>query len=101
MGGTVSGGIIAAETNKEKHGKDFYRRIGQKGGKVKNSNKGFGSNRERAKEAGRIGGTISRRTKKTEDACVCNKPDKYGFVHLCWLHHDCSDGSCTHQDGEE
>ena len=33
MAGTKAGGAKAAATNREKYGKDFYSRIGQKGGK--------------------------------------------------------------------
>lgn len=34
MAGTVEGGKKAAKTNQEKHGKDFNKRIGAKGGKA-------------------------------------------------------------------
>lgn len=50
------GGIKAAETNKIRHGEDFYQKIGQAGGLKRNPNKGFGASRERASEAGRRGG---------------------------------------------
>lgn len=33
MAGTKEGGLKAAATNYARHGKDFYSRIGQKGGK--------------------------------------------------------------------
>ncbi len=33
MAGTKAGGAKAAATNKSKYGKDFYSKIGQKGGK--------------------------------------------------------------------
>ena len=69
MSGTISGGKKAAQSNMKKHGKDFYKRIGQKGGK--NSKRGgFASEKigkdgltgaERAKLAGAKGGRISRR----------------------------------------
>ena len=69
MSGTVSGGKKAAQSNMKKHGKDFYKRIGQKGGK--NSKRGgFASEKigkdgltgaERAKLAGAKGGRISKR----------------------------------------
>lgn len=55
MSGTKAGGLKCAATNKLKHGEDFYKRIGSKGGKVKNPNKGFGSNHERAVAAGHKG----------------------------------------------
>ena len=73
MAGTKSGGQRAASTNKDKYGADFYARIGASGGK-KGRTGGFASakvgadgltGRERAARAGREGGRISRRTKKT------------------------------------
>ena len=71
MSGTVKGGKKASITNKQKHGEDFYKRIGRKGGK-KSCNGGFASSKvgldgltglERAKLAGRIGGLRSKRGK--------------------------------------
>lgn len=64
MAGTVKGGKAAAETNKKRHGSDFYAKIGAKGGKVGRTG-GFFANRELARAAGAKGGRISRRTKKT------------------------------------
>lgn len=71
MAGNREGGLKAAKTNKEKHGADFYARIGRKGGsQVPKSPRGFASNvvgkdgmtgLQRAKAAGRKGGQISRR----------------------------------------
>ena len=63
MAGTKAGGVKAADTNKKKHGSDFYARIGAKGGRQGRTG-GFYANRELAREAGRRGGRISRRTKK-------------------------------------
>ena len=72
MAGTAIGGQRAAETNKKKFGSDFYKQIGAIGGR-KGRTGGFASSfvgadgltgRERAKEAGRIGGLKSKRTKK-------------------------------------
>ena len=57
---TKAGGIKAAKTNYERHGKDFYKIIGRKGG-MNGHEKGFFLNRELAREAGRKGGRISRR----------------------------------------
>ena len=57
MSGTKAGDLKCAATNKLKHGEDFYKRIGSKGGKVKNLNKGFGSNHDRAIAAGCKGRT--------------------------------------------
>lgn len=64
MAGTKAGGKAAAETNKKKYGSDFYAKIGAKGGVVGRTG-GFYANRELAREAGRRGGRISRRSKKT------------------------------------
>lgn len=65
MAGTKQGGQIAASTNKTKYGPDFYAKIGAMGGK-KGVTGGFYANRDLAREAGRRGGRISRRNKKTE-----------------------------------
>ena len=62
MAGTKAGGKAAAKTNKEKHGADFYRRIGAAGGK-KGRTGGFFANRELARIAGMKGGRVSRRRK--------------------------------------
>lgn len=62
MAGTKAGGLAAAKTNKARYGKEFYARIGQVGGKATGM-KGFALDRERAREAGKKGGTISRRGK--------------------------------------
>ena len=69
MAGTISGGKKAAQSNMERHGKNFYKEIGSKGGK--NSKKGgFASEKigkdgltgaERARLAGAKGGRKSRR----------------------------------------
>ena len=51
----------------EKHGSEeaaraWYRSIGQRGGSVSNPNKGFASmDKEKIREAGRKGGSISKR----------------------------------------
>lgn len=67
MAGTTIGGKQAAQTNKERHGKDFYKRIGAVGGK-KSKGGGFYANRELAREAGRKGGLKSRKGKKNDNA---------------------------------
>ncbi len=75
MAGTLQGGKKAAETNKLKYGKDFYARIGKKGGKNGHDG-GFASETvgkdgmtgpERAKKCGAIGGKISRRGKAKKE----------------------------------
>ena len=62
MVGTKAGGIKAASTNLLRHGKDFYARIGKKGGQNGHTG-GFAANPELAKICGRKGGLISRRGK--------------------------------------
>jgi len=71
MAGNKLGGKLAAQTNKKRHGKNFYAVIGAKGGKV-SSKGGFASNKvgedgltgkERAKLVGARGGAVSRRGK--------------------------------------
>lgn len=59
MAGTREGGLKAAATLKAKKGKDFYVRIGRKGGKAEVA-KGFSTNRTIASLAGSKGGRISR-----------------------------------------
>ena len=68
---TKSGGRKTAQTIKEKWGSDFYREIGRKGGKNGHTG-GFASDvigrdgltgKERARIAGKKGGTISKRKK--------------------------------------
>ena len=61
MAGTKAGGQKAAATNLERHGKDFYREIGAKGGRNGHTG-GFASNPELARIAGAKGGRISKRT---------------------------------------
>jgi general stress protein YciG len=62
MAGTKQGGQKAAQTNKERYGTDFYRKIGQVGGR-KSTTGGFAANPELAREAGRKGGRKSKRRK--------------------------------------
>ena len=60
MAGNKEGGLKAKKTNIERHGKDFYRRIGAKGGRNGHTG-GFAADPERAREAGRKGGLKSSR----------------------------------------
>jgi uncharacterized protein len=64
MAGTKAGGQKAAQTNKAKHGSDFYAKIGAKGGRLGKTG-GFAANPELARIAGAKGGRISRRKKAT------------------------------------
>lgn len=64
MAGTKAGGQKAAARNKKLYGPDFYAKIGAKGGQNGHTG-GFAANRELAREAGRRGGKLSRRSKKT------------------------------------
>lgn len=67
MSGTKIGGQKAAATNKEKYGKDFYARIGKKGGENGHTG-GFAANPVLASIAGAIGGRKSRRGKSKKGA---------------------------------
>lgn len=58
MAGTRIGGLKAREKNLAKD-PDFYKKIGQRGGKAKSPYKGFGSNKYLAVVAGKVGGTKS------------------------------------------
>lgn len=61
MSGTKAGGLKAAKTNKERYGDDWYNRIGSLGDRNGHTG-GFASMpKEKVRECGRIGGTISRR----------------------------------------
>lgn len=60
MAGTKAGGLKARATNLERHGDDFYARIGAKGGRNGHTG-GFASNPALAKIAGRKGGRKSTR----------------------------------------
>ena len=69
MAGTLAGGKAAAITNKERHGADFYQRIAAIGGAKGTKDgtiKGFALSRERAIEAGRKGGQVSKRGKSVK-----------------------------------
>lgn len=60
----LTGGLKAAATNKARHGKDFYREIGRRGGmngKGPDYKGGFAANPALAAIAGRKGGRISKR----------------------------------------
>lgn len=59
MSGTKAGGRKAAETNKARHGSDFYAEIGRKGGRNGHTG-GFAANPELAKIAGAKGGRKSK-----------------------------------------
>lgn len=76
MAGTKPGGERARDTNKKKHGADFYARIGAMGGK-KGRTGGFATEKvgddglngpQRAKKYGEIGGRISRKSKASRPA---------------------------------
>lgn len=60
MAGNKSGGAKAAKTMKERHGEDYYKRIGRLGGQAGHTG-GFAANPELARRAGMIGGRKSRR----------------------------------------
>ena len=60
MAGNRTGGLKTAAKNKEKFGKDFYARIGKKGGQNGKTGGSY-NNPELARRAGRKGGRTSKR----------------------------------------
>ncbi len=75
MGGTVKGGIKAAETNKRLYGDglegrpNFYQLIGHKGGVARsNINRGFARDPELASRAGRKGAAVVLANKAAKSA---------------------------------
>lgn len=60
MVGTKAGGLKASQTNRERHGEDFYARIGKKGGENGHTG-GFAADHALARAAGRKGGLKSSR----------------------------------------
>lgn len=93
MTATIEGGLKAAETNKKKYGKDYYRQIGKKGGE-KSRGGGFGSDivgedgltgYERAKIAGRKGGKAGRgTTKKLNKAIEAGQETNHRWLGKIW-----------------
>ena len=73
MAGTKAGGMKAAATNKAKYGKEFYARIGKKGGQNGHTG-GFAANPALARIAGAKGGRISRR----------GPAKKYVVIYFFW-----------------
>lgn len=63
MSGTREGALKAAATNRARYGEKYYAEIGRKGGSASTPHGGFGFSHERAVEAGRKGGKVSRRGK--------------------------------------
>lgn len=85
MSGTVAGGLKTKKTILERHGSDWYKKIGKIGGRNGHSG-GFASTvvgkdgltgQERASRAGRIGGLKSKRgpAKKKKEENVQEKED--------------------------
>ena len=65
--GNPEGGRQAAATNIKRYGRDFYTRLGKMGGKAPHSKpRGFAAHPELASEAGRLGGSRSRRGSQTD-----------------------------------
>ena len=61
MSGTKGGGLKAANTNKERYGEEFYKKIGSKGGATPHVSRPFQKGGELAKRAGALGGRKSTR----------------------------------------
>lgn len=65
MSATIAGGKKAAISNKERYGEDFYSKIGKKGGSTPTTKpKGYAAmTPEQRREAGKKGGSVSKRGK--------------------------------------
>lgn len=77
MAGTIEGGKKAAKTNLERHGANFFKEIGRKGGKH-TGKKGFALNPALARVAGAKGGRNGRRgasRKNSTSNNSCNSND--------------------------
>lgn len=75
MAGTIAGGKNARDTLYKKYGKDHYRLMGAKGGRISRGG-GFTNNRELARIAGSKGGKVSRRGKAVPSADEVNEYTK-------------------------
>lgn len=78
MSATREGGLKAAVTNKARHGEDFYKRAGSKGGKAGGPMKGFALNTNLAKEAGKKGGASRKGKKKAKRQKLNDSLDDVG-----------------------
>ena len=61
MSGSLAGGKKAAQTNKERYGEEFYKKIGSKGGATPHVSRPFQKGGELARRAGALGGRKSSR----------------------------------------
>ena len=61
MAGSREGGLKASQIMKEKYGKDYYRELGRRGGKITGALKGFSVYPDKAKEYGKTAGKKSKR----------------------------------------
>lgn len=67
VAGTKAGGLKAAQSNKKKYGKDYYTNLGKRGGSAAHPmGRGFQLS-DKAAEAGRKGGKISKRGKAKKE----------------------------------
>lgn len=69
MAGNREGGLKAAAKVKARD-PEFFKKLGARGGKARSPYKGFGSNRELARQVGALGGRVSRRKKVAEPEAV-------------------------------
>lgn len=74
MAGNRDGGLKAAQTNKTKHGADYYVKIGRKGGQNGRGHE-FAHGKVSPSEAGKIGGKISKRGPRYRE-------DDWGFLRV-------------------
>jgi hypothetical protein len=63
-----------SDTNKQKYGEDYYKKIGSRGGRAKVSTKGFGSaTPEQRREWGRKGGLNKRVNNEETNSSVAQE----------------------------
>lgn len=86
MAGTKAGAIKTRQTILERHGPDYYKRVGSIGGRTAHkvdengkALKGFAVNREPAQTAGKKGGEISRKTGRVQEISQLPRTHKPTF----------------------
>lgn len=84
MSGTKAGGLKAAETNRQKYGTNFYRRIGTKGGHNGHTG-GFAANPKLARIAGQKGGQLSVRGASLENLVEGRMNPMTEKLYKAWL----------------
>lgn len=80
MAGTRLGGLKAQKTNTERHGKDYYKEIGRKGGLAGHTG-GF-KDLKLARLAGEKGGRASKRGPAAYSQIACARANKHTIFRM-------------------